>query len=424
MGTEAEKSAVDQGHTAESGIAPPPAPPAAVAAAPLAPPAPPAAGATSSIHVLLTPAPPPSLSLAVPVSGAPAPIAQPSLVAPPPVQAVVGGPAPGTAVGAGPAPAHLVAPAAAPVQPVAQRLAESQIRGAAGGNAAAHRERGSPRRRPSSSYRSAHRGGRGGLWGGHDRRRGGPSEMQQLCEDFSRMLAAAMRNALNGAPNLGSSLAPAAPAPAPAPVNVQAPAAPLAAPAPHASAYPRVPAPGGDRALHASLHPVFAAPYPPLPWIPPLPDTGFVGAGGGEASGAFVPPRQRADIPSLQPPPPLPVPAVVQTTGLAQVPTATLAQFTPPPASHRAHVSLPCRHPSSSCQRVPFSPAPSTPQAALAGACLSSYSSSKCCSGFSKEGTLHSGSGVELWWRWDPIVGEELSRSAQEAVSWQVQLPQ
>ncbi|CAI5997637.1 unnamed protein product [Closterium sp. NIES-65] len=289
MATEAEKSAVDQ-------IAPPPAP----VVAPFAPPAPPAVVAMSSVPVPLAPAPPPSVSPTVPAYGAPFFVAQPSLVAPPPVLAVAGGPAPGTAVGAGPDSAHLVAPAAAPVHPVTQRLAESQIRGAAGGNAAAHRGRGSPRRRPSSSYRSAHRGGRGGWWGGHGHGRGGPSEMQQLREDNPGMLAAAMHNALNGAPNLGSSLAPAAPTPAPAPVNVQAPAAPLAAPVPHASTYPRVPAPGGDRAPHASLRPVSAAPYPPLPWIPPLPDTGFVGAGGGGARGAFVPPRQRADVPSAQ----------------------------------------------------------------------------------------------------------------------------
>ncbi|CAI5519149.1 unnamed protein product, partial [Closterium sp. Naga37s-1] len=133
--------------------------------------------------------------------------------------------------------------------------------------------------------------------------------------------------ALSGAPNLGNSLAPAAPASAPAPVNAQAPAAPLAAPAPPALAYPRVPAPGADRAPHASLCPVSAAPYPPLPWIPPLSGTGFVGAGGGGARMAFVPPRQRADVPSVQPPPPLPVPAALLTTGLAQVPTATLAQL-------------------------------------------------------------------------------------------------
>ncbi|CAI5999648.1 unnamed protein product [Closterium sp. NIES-64] len=192
----------------------------------------------------MAPAPPLSVPPVIPASGAPVPVAQPSLVAPSLVQAVAGGPAPGTVVGAGPDSAHLVTPAAALVHPIAQRLAESQIRGAAGGNAAAHRGRGSPRRRPSSSHRSAHHGGLGGWWGGHDRRRGEPSEMQQLREDFPGMLAAAMRNALNGAPNLGSSVAPAAPAPALAPVNVQAPAAPLAAPAPHASAYPRVPAPG------------------------------------------------------------------------------------------------------------------------------------------------------------------------------------
>ncbi|CAI5986332.1 unnamed protein product [Closterium sp. NIES-65] len=221
MATEAEKSAVDQGHTAESAIAPPPAPVAAVAiaAAPLLPLAPPAVVATSAVPLPLSPAPPPNLPHAGFVSGPPVPVAQPSHVAQPPAQAVAGGPALGTAVGAGPDSAHLDAPSAAPVKPVAQRLAESQIHPAAGGNAAAHRGRGSPRRRPSSSYRSAHRGGRGGWWGGHGHGRGGPSEMQQLREDFPGMLAAAMRNALNGAPNLGSSSAPAAPAPAPVPVN-------------------------------------------------------------------------------------------------------------------------------------------------------------------------------------------------------------
>ncbi|CAI5534525.1 unnamed protein product [Closterium sp. Naga37s-1] len=151
--------------------------------------------------------------------------------------------------------------------------------------------------------------------------------MQQLREDFPGMLAAAMRNALNGAPNLGSSPAPAAPAPAPAPVNAQVPAAPLAAPAPHASAYPRAPAPGSDRAPPAYVRPVSASQYPPLPWIPPLPDTGFVGAGGGGARGAFVPPRRFAEAPSVQPPPPLPVPPAALRTGVAQVPTATLAQL-------------------------------------------------------------------------------------------------
>ncbi|CAI5503475.1 unnamed protein product [Closterium sp. Naga37s-1] len=329
MATEAEKSAVDQGHTAESAIAPPPAPAAAVAVAapPLLPPAPPAVVATSAAPLPLSPAPPLSLPHAVPVSGAPVPVAQPLPVAQPPAQAVARGPALGTAVGAGPDSAHLVAPAAAPVNPVAQRLAESQIRAAVGANAAAHRGRGSPRRRPSSSYRSAHRGGRGGWWGGHGRGRGGPSEMQQLREDFPGMLAAAMRNALNGAPNLGSSPAPAAPAPAPVPVNAQVPAAPLAASAPHESAYPRAPAPGGDRAPPAYVRPVSASQYPPLPWIPPLPDTGFVGAGGGAARGAFVPPRRFAEAPSVQPPPPLPVPPAALRTGVAQVPTATLAQL-------------------------------------------------------------------------------------------------
>ncbi|CAI6003718.1 unnamed protein product [Closterium sp. NIES-64] len=302
MATEAEKSAVDQGHTAESAIAPPPAPVAAVAiaAAPLLPLAPPTVVATSAAPLPLSPAPPPNLPHAGFVSGAPVPVAQPSHVAQPPAQAVAGGPALGTAVGAGPDSAHLVAPSAAPVKPVAQRLTESQIHLAAGGNAAAHRGRGSPRRRPSSSYRSAHRGGRGGWWGGHGHRRGGPSEMQQLREDFPGMLVAAMRNALND------------------------PAAPLDAPAPHASAYPRAPPPGSDRAPPAYVRPVSASQYPPLPWIPPLPDTGFVGAGGGGARGAFVPPRRFAEAPCVQPPPPLPIPSAALRTGMAQVPAVAL----------------------------------------------------------------------------------------------------
>ncbi|CAI5983830.1 unnamed protein product [Closterium sp. NIES-64] len=254
MATEAEKSAVDQGHTAESAIALPPAPVAtvAIAAAPLLSLAPPAVVATSAVPLPLSPAPPPNLPHAGFVSGAPVPVAQPSHVAQPPAQVVAGGPALGTAVGAGPDSAHLVAPSAAPLKPVAQRLTESQIHLAAGGNAAAHWGRGSPRRRPSSSYRSAHRGGRGGWWGGHGHRHGGPSEMQQLREDFPGMLVGAMRNALNGAPNL---------------------------------------------------------------------------AGGGGARGAFVPPRRFAEAPCVQPPPPLPIPSAALRTGMAQVPTATLAQL-------------------------------------------------------------------------------------------------
>ncbi|CAI5960743.1 unnamed protein product [Closterium sp. NIES-64] len=294
MATEAEKSAVDQGHTAEGANAPPPAPAADVAdaAAPLIPPAPPAVDATSAHPLPLSPAPLPSLPHVDHVSGAPAPVAQPSPGAQPSAQAVAGGPAQVTAVGAGPGSAHFVGPLAAPVNPVAQRPAGSQMRAAGGVNAAAHRGRGSPRRRPSSSYRSAHRGGRGGWWGGHGRGGGGPSEMQQLREDFPGMLAAAMRNALNGAPSLGGSPAHAAPAPAPPPVNAQDPPAPLATPAPPASAYPRAPGLGGDRAPPAFVRPVSASQYPPLPWIPPLPDTGFVGAGGGAARGPFVPPRR------------------------------------------------------------------------------------------------------------------------------------
>ncbi|CAI7890131.1 unnamed protein product [Closterium sp. NIES-54] len=117
MATEAERSAVDQGHTAESVHAPLPAPAAAAAAAP---PVHPAAVAVSSIPVPLAPASPPSLPLlrGVPASGAAAPVALQALAALPPVQAAVRGPAQGKAVGAGPDSAHLLAPAAAPVQPV------------------------------------------------------------------------------------------------------------------------------------------------------------------------------------------------------------------------------------------------------------------------------------------------------------------
>ncbi|CAI7848613.1 unnamed protein product [Closterium sp. NIES-54] len=128
---------------------PPPVGVVAVVAAPLAPPAPPAAAAPSSVPVPLSSAPQPNLPHTLPASGAPVLVAQPPPVAPSPIHAVAGGPAPGTAVGAGPDSAHLVAPAAAPARPVVQRLAESHIRGAAGGNAAAYRGRGSPRRRPS-----------------------------------------------------------------------------------------------------------------------------------------------------------------------------------------------------------------------------------------------------------------------------------
>ncbi|CAI7742347.1 unnamed protein product [Closterium sp. NIES-53] len=259
MATEAEKSAMDQGHTAESANSPPP-PPAgvvAVAAAPLAPPAPPAAAAPSSVPVPVLSAPQPNLPHSLLASGAPVLVAQPPPVAASPIHAVAGGPAPGTAVGAGPDSAHLVAPAAAPAHPVAQRLAESQIRGAAGGQC-------------------------GSVSGAR----------------FS----------------------------SPSPLVV-APSAPLAAPVPLASVIPQVHTPRGDRAPPAFVHPISATPYPPLPWIPPLPDTGFVGAGGGGARGAFVPPRRFADAPSMLPPPPLPVPPVALATGVAEVPTATLAQL-------------------------------------------------------------------------------------------------
>ncbi|CAI7775504.1 unnamed protein product, partial [Closterium sp. NIES-53] len=99
------------------------------------------------------------------------------------------------------------------------------------------------------------------------------------------------------------------------------------APAPNDQAYSQVHAPAAARAPPASVRPVSAAPYPPLPWIPPVSGTGFVGAGGGEARGAFVPPRQVVDVPSAPPPPTLPLPAAAQSTGLVQVPTVTLSQL-------------------------------------------------------------------------------------------------
>ncbi|CAI5955936.1 unnamed protein product [Closterium sp. NIES-65] len=164
MATEAARSVVDLGHTAESVLAPPPAPAAPAAEAPTAPPVPLAAAAPSTAPVQLASAPPPSLPLPLgaPAPDAPAPVAPQPPVASPLVQAAAGVPAPGTAVGASHDPAHQVALASAPVQPVAQPHAESHSRGVAGGSTAAHRGRGSPRRRPSPLYRNAHRGGRGG----------------------------------------------------------------------------------------------------------------------------------------------------------------------------------------------------------------------------------------------------------------------
>ncbi|CAI7774211.1 unnamed protein product [Closterium sp. NIES-54] len=272
MATEAERSAVDQGHTAESVHAPLPA---SAAAAAVAPPAHPAAIAASSIPVPLAPVSPPSLPhlRGVPAPGAAAPVALQALAALPPVQAAVRGPAQGKAVGAGPDSAHLLAPEAAPVQPVAQRHAESHSHGVTGGNAAVHRGRGSPRR-------------------------------------------------------IGPRIAEVAVvAPAPAPAHARAPPTPHGALAPNAPAYSQVRAPAADHAPPASTRPVSAAPYPPLPWIPPVPGTGFVGAGGGEARGAFVPPRQIVDVPSAPPPPARPDSAAAQFARLAQVPTATLAQL-------------------------------------------------------------------------------------------------
>ncbi|CAI5486634.1 unnamed protein product [Closterium sp. Naga37s-1] len=329
MVTEAARSVVDQGHTAESVLAPPQAPAAPAAEAPTAPPVPPVAAAPSTAPVQLASAPPPSfpLPLGALAPDAPAPVAPQPPAASPLVQAAAGVPAPGTAVGAAHDPAHLVALASAPVQPVAHQRAESHSRGVAGGSAAAHRGRGSPRRRPSPSYRNAHRGGRGGWWGGHGRGREAPSEMQQLRDDFPGMLAAAMREALNSASTPGGSLAAAAAAHASAPVAAQAPPAPHAVPAPSAQAYPQGPGPAVGRAPPPASRPGSAAPYPPLPWIPPVPGTGFVGAGGGEARGPFRPPRRIDEVPAVPPPPALPVPAAARLTGTAEVPTATLAQL-------------------------------------------------------------------------------------------------
>ncbi|CAI5521722.1 unnamed protein product [Closterium sp. Naga37s-1] len=306
MATEAARSVVDLGHTAESVLAPPPAPAAPAAEAPTAPPVPLAAAAPSTAPVQLASAPPPSLPLPLgaPAPDAPAPVAPQPPAASPLVQAAAGVPAPGTAVGASHDPAHQVALASAPVQPVAQPRAESHSRGVAGGSAAAHRGRGSPRRRPSPSYRNAHRGGRGGWWGGHGRGREAPSEMQQLRDDFPGMLAAAMREALNSASN---------------PVAAQAPPTPHAVPAPSAQAYPQGPGPAVGRAPPPASRSVAAAPYPPLPWIPPVPNTGFVGAGGGEARGPFHPLRRVDEGPTAPPPPALPVPAAARLTGTAEI---------------------------------------------------------------------------------------------------------
>ncbi|CAI5989355.1 unnamed protein product [Closterium sp. NIES-64] len=86
-----------------------------------------------------------------------------------------------------------------------------------------------------------------------------------------------MREALKSASNL---------------VAAQAPPAPHTVPAPSAQAYPQGLGPAVGRAPPPASRPVAAAPYPPLPWIPPVPDTGFVGAGGGEARGPFRPLRR------------------------------------------------------------------------------------------------------------------------------------
>ncbi|CAI5524571.1 unnamed protein product [Closterium sp. Naga37s-1] len=52
-----------------------------------------------------------------------------------------------------------------------------------------------------------------------------------------------------------------------------APPAPHVVPAPSAQAYPQGPGPAVGRAPPPASRPVAAAPYPPLPWIPPIPDT-------------------------------------------------------------------------------------------------------------------------------------------------------
>ncbi|CAI5516472.1 unnamed protein product [Closterium sp. Naga37s-1] len=73
--------------------------------------------------------------------------------------------------------------------------------------------------------------------------------------------------------------------------------------------------------------PVAAAPGPDLPWVPPVAGMGYVGAGAGEATAPFVPPRRAVAGPSVAPPPSLPDPAARAFPLQVQVPTATLGQL-------------------------------------------------------------------------------------------------
>ncbi|CAI5525443.1 unnamed protein product [Closterium sp. Naga37s-1] len=301
MANKGEKSVVDQGQTVESVLAPPPAPPVAPAVAPVAPAAPPAAppAAVAASANFMPPAAavPLSQSHEVSASGATLPAAQPTKVPLQQDQAAVAGPVLGTAVGCRP-----------------WFCSQFDPRGRAwrrcgGSSGIASGSRFSP------SYRSAPRGGRGGWWGGRGRGRGEMNEMQQLRANFPRKLAAAMRAALAGAPNTDGAQAPAHAASVPT-VPERGPPPPTAAQAPQTQPYAHFPAPAVVHAPPAATRPVSAAPYPDLPWIPAVAGMGFVGAGGGEARGQFIPRRRLADVPVAPPPPSLPV-----------VPTATLGQL-------------------------------------------------------------------------------------------------
>ncbi|CAI5468050.1 unnamed protein product [Closterium sp. Yama58-4] len=170
--------------------------------------------------------PPASLPVAVATSALPS-VAQPSPVAQPP-QAAVTVSAQVTTVGAGSDPARVLPPEPSPPQQAAppsapnDQRAGSETRAAAGGHATSHRGRGSPRRRPSPSYRTAHRGGRGGWRGGPGRGQGGATEVQQMRTDLPWMFAAAMRSAQFGSSSHIGSQLPHGAAPAPAPDAEQA----------------------------------------------------------------------------------------------------------------------------------------------------------------------------------------------------------
>ncbi|CAI5486630.1 unnamed protein product [Closterium sp. Naga37s-1] len=237
--------------------------------------------------------PPPSAPLptaAVLVGASPPAPAQASQ---PPVQAAVAGSAQATAVGAGSDPVRLASPESAPppqAAPPSVRLGQqagSANHANARGNATSHRGRGSLRHRPSPSYRSAHRGGRGGWRGGPGRGLDSAAEVQQLHADLPWMFAAAMHSAQMGSSNPMGSQAPMAAASVPAPVVERAPAAPPAALPAFAPAFKRM-------AVH---------PYPVLPWVPPVVGMEFVGAGGGAGRAPFVPSRRIADFAPADPAP-------------------------------------------------------------------------------------------------------------------------